>query len=462
MSRNSLRVRLLIGAVGFIVTALVISAFGLALLFERHVLRWVDGELNGHIEQLIAGLDTTGDETVFVKAQPRDSRFLRPLSGLYWEVAVDPTGPVLRSRSLWDFEIALPKESMIDDTLHHHKVVGPNGSQLYLLQRRIELPERMGRKQARVAVALDMQEVRAAVWTFTAALVPFLLLIGGLLALATWAQVRVGLRPLETVRDRLAAIGSGQARRLEAGFPDEVQPLAAEIDALLDERERQVETARLRAADLAHGLKTPLQVLAGEAERLADKGEAASASTIVEVATVMQRHVDRELARARLASHSSRSAVVSDVRSVADSVVRVMQRTPHGARLHWELDCPEGIYVRIDSSDLAEALGNLVENASRYAKTCIQVSAARSDGHVLVSVKDDGPGIPVDRQDAVLRRGVRLDTGGGAGLGLGIVSDIAAFWGAILSFKTESSSAGPGMFCVQLLIPAALPPQMHD
>ena len=123
-----------------------------------------------------------------------------------------------------------------------------------------------------MAVALDAGELRAAVWRFTGALTPFLILVGALLVAAAWIQVNVGLRPLGAMRNALVAIRTGARRRLGAGYPDEVQPLAREIDTLLDARDAQLEKARARAADLAHGLKTPLQVLSGEAERLKARG----------------------------------------------------------------------------------------------------------------------------------------------------------------------------------------------
>ncbi|MGV1015546.1 MAG: sensor histidine kinase, partial [Methyloceanibacter sp.] len=266
MSLGSLRLRLLLAAASFILAAIVLSGIGLTILFERHVERWIDGELGTHLDQLVAGLDTGAGGELVVARPPVDPRFERPLSGLYWEVAVEPGGPVLRSRSLWDYEIALPPEQAVDDAVHHHRVDGPSGQTLYLLQRRVELPARLGAKMVRAAVGLDTAEVRAAVWRFATALTPFLLLLGVLLTLAAWAQVAVGLKPLKAMRQKLEAIGVGERRRLGTGFPDEVQPLASEIDSLLDQRDGQIDKARARAADLAHALKTPLQVLHGDAE----------------------------------------------------------------------------------------------------------------------------------------------------------------------------------------------------
>ena len=433
MSLGSLRLRLLVGAAAFVLAALALSALGLTALFERHVTRWLDGELSNHLEQLIAGIDKGMNGELRVARPPADPRFQNALSGLYWQVDVEPSGPVLRSRSLWDFEMALPAESSTDDDMHHYRLTGPGEQTLYVIQRRIELPTRLGGEAARVAVAIDEAYFGAAVRRFTGALLPFLGLLTLLLTAAAWAQVTIGLRPLATVRRKLAAIGSGDKRRLGNDFPDEVKPLAEEIDALLDERERQITKARDRAADLAHGLKTPLQVLSAEAERLNARGETEIANVIEEICTTMRRHVERELTRAR--SGANHGSAATEIATVAQRVVRVMERTPEGKRITWNVDMPPGIKARIDPEDLTEALGNLTENAARHARSAVTIRARPENGAVVISVLDDGPGIPPSRANEVLRRGGRLDASGSAGLGLAIVGDIADAWGGTLSVE---------------------------
>lgn len=450
MKRASLRLRLLVAAGVFSLTAMVVAALGLSWLFERHVSQWADAELTAHMDRLIAGIDRGADGKLAVVRPPGDARFEAPLSGLYWEAMIEPSGLVFRSRSLWDFQIALPAEPSVADSLQHYRVRGPGDSELYLVQKHVQLPPRLGSEDARVAVALDAAQLSAAVWNFAKALVPFLFLLAALLTLAAWAQVSVGLKPLTAIRDKLVAVGTGRATRLGQGLPTEVQPLADEMDALLAARERQIEKARGRAADLAHGLKTPLQVLAGDIKRLAERGEGEIALELEKVSATMQRHVDRELSRARMAAADVNAT--AHVASIAASVVRVVRRTPKGERLDWDVEVASDLKVHIDAADLAEALGNLVENGARHATSRVSVQAVGSPGKVAIVVNDDGPGIPDALREDVLRRGRRLDSSSaGTGLGLAIVTDIAETWSGTLAFA-DNPGAG---FDVTLTLPRA-------
>lgn len=451
MRTHSLRNRLLLAAVGFIAVAIAIAAFGLSALFERHVKTWIDSELDGHMTQLIAGLDRSVDGQLSVVAPPSDPRFERPMSGLYWQVSLDGTANDIRSRSLWDFVIALPADPGIDAQTHHHSVTGPDGQHLYLVQRHIELAPRLARQRARFAIAIDEAQINNATWRFAGALAPLLGLLGALLIAAAWVQVSVGLKPLTSISARIASIRSGSQRRLGGEFPDEVRPLAHEIDTLLDARDQQVARARTSAADLAHGLKTPLQVILGGISRLKRSGETAISGDLESAALMMQRHVERQLSRARMQTINLSSS--ADVGAVAQQVVGVLQRTPSGARIDWSIGILPRTFVRMHADDLAEALGGLAENAARHTKTRVSLSATRDAHKIKVGVTDDGPGIPADKIDEALRRGGRLDMAGpGTGLGLAIVSDIAEAWGAELTFARTDDS-----FTVALTIDAAAP-----
>jgi len=435
MLAGSLRVRLFVAGAVAVVAAIVAAAFALGVLFERHVERRVEAELRTHLDQLTAAVEFDAEGAPLLTASPADPRFRQPLSGLYWQISVDEGAALLRSRSLWDNTLALPADTPVDSAIRRHVLADLAGGDLLVLERRVALAAR----SLRAAVAVDRSEIEAARRAFMADLAPYLLVLAGLLLLASALQIQIGLRPLGAVRARLAEIRSGRRARLEAGFPHEVQPLADEIDALLEARERQVNQARARAGDLAHGLRTPLQVLAGDAERLRQQGQLEIAGEIDRLATAMRRHVERELARARVAAGDARAE--AGVLQVVERVTDVVARSPAGGRLAWDLEIPPDATARIDPDDLAEALGNLVDNAARHAERRVRIHSVCAGDALELAVVDDGPGIPPAARQAALARGGRLDERGGAGLGLAIVGDIVAAWGGSLAL----ADAGPGL-----------------
>lgn len=450
MRGGSLRLRLLLAGLVSLMVALGAALLGLAWLFERHAERQLVAELSAVIDSIAGRLDRTEDGVWSVAPPPNDPRYEQPLSGLYWQVSGADGQPLLRSRSLWDEALPLPDDDLPEGARHEHRIAGPGGRTLLAVEQRVVLPPRLGAAAIRVIAARDVEELARARRGFTRDLVPFLVLIGLLLLAAQAAQLAVGLSPLKEVRRRLAAIRSGRADRMGAGFPDEIRPLAEEVDALLEQRARAVAAAEARAADLAHGLKTPLQLLFGEAGRLAAAGQAESAALLTEAGTAMHRHVERELLRARSSARQGEGRAL--VLPVAERLLRVLRRTPDGERLDWQLDIPADLAAAIHPDDLAEALGALAENAARFAAQAVRLSARRHGAGVRIEVRDDGPGIAPADHAAALRRGGRLDEGGtGSGLGLAIAREIAEAWGGGL----ELGPTGPGAMTVALVLPAA-------
>ncbi|MBD8893549.1 sensor histidine kinase [Roseibium litorale] len=435
MKGRSLRLRLLLAGAVSTVLALALSAAGLTLLFSRHVEQREEAELFILLDQLAGNVDwdpATGALTL--ARPPSDPRFDTPLSGRYWQV--EAGGKTLRSRSLWDGVMPMPEDSLNDGALHRHTGKGPAGEDLLILERGITLPARMGSAEAEVAAAVSLADVQAASQEFAISLMPYLALLTLFLTGAAYVQVTVGLSPLRRIRTALQAIHSSPSERLGDDFPAEIQPIASEVDALLAAREEQIGKARARAADLAHGLKTPLQVLSGDVARLRALGQEEVAHDLETLADGMRRHVDRELARARMAAASNTAR--ADVKEAALKVVSVIQRTPQGKALSWTTELPDALLAAIDPDDLSEILGNLIENASRHAGTRIKVSAAHSSDRIALSIEDDGPGIAPGKLDQILRRGGRLDeTPGGTGLGLAIVQDILDAWDGSLDITSS-------------------------
>lgn len=442
----SLRLRLTLAGAFAVVLALGLAAAGLSALFATHVERRAVAELSVQLDQVLAGL-AQGAQGLTLARPPADPRFVEPYGGLYWQVKTGDT--LLRSRSLWDVALTLPPDQLADGQVHVHRLPGPRGAEVMVLERSVTLPARLGGGTARTAVAMETAELKAARRAFMGDLAPYLALLAVVLIGAGWLQVAIGLRPLRAVGAQVSALRSGRATRIGTDWPKEVRPLAAEIDAALDARADETQRARARAADLAHGLKTPLQALMGEAERLRAAGMEDAARGIEDVARAMRNAVDRELARARTAARAANAH--AEVAEVAARIVSVLRRTPDGAHLDWGMDIPSGLAAAVDAADLAEALGALAENAARHAVTRVRITAETKDACVRVSVADDGPGIPEPLRAALTDRFARADeAGAGHGLGLSIAADIAEAAGGRLVLV----DAEPGL-AATLVLPAS-------
>jgi signal transduction histidine kinase len=256
-------------------------------------------------------------------------------------------------------------------------------------------------------------------------------------------QVRRGWSPINQLRARLTRLRDGRERRLEGEYPTEVEPLVGDLNALLDQREQSANRARATAGDLAHGLKTPLAILAQEAERAAAVGQHELAASISQQVERMRRQVEYQLARARAdASGQGASAAAVSVHASADGLARTLQRLHAGRGVTIALDDLSDVHVRVAREDLDEMLGNLLDNACKWARRQARVSAARHGEHVAIVVDDDGPGIEASLRTAVLGRGVRADeVAPGSGLGLSIVRDLAAAYGGRVTLE-ESPLGG--------------------
>ncbi|MGO4726529.1 MULTISPECIES: ATP-binding protein [unclassified Inquilinus] len=438
MTRSSLRLRLLVAAALSISAALVVAGFGLVLLFERHVERRIDAELDNDLRQLAGAIGFDAAGSLVLAQRPADPRFDQPLSGLYWQIADETTRLDLRSRSLWDTSLSLPADSPDLTTVHRHVLQGPARASLILRERRVAILQSGLQHILRIAVGIDQADVIQASHDFAGDITPSLALLGLALLAAAWVQIRIGLRPLEAVRRGVEAVHAGRQSRLPATYPDEVLPLANEINDLLDAQDRAIARSRSSAADLAHGLRTPLTVLSADARRLRERGQEDVAYEIEALVETMRRHIERAIAKARL--HPHRGAAASP-RVLVDRIVGIVRRAPRAATLAWENEVPEGLKVALDADDLAELLGNLIENAAKWAHRRVRVSATARDGSLELAVEDDGPGIPASQRTSVLRRGVRFDADRtGHGLGLAIVGDIVETYRGAL--RLDDSAMG--------------------
>nr|WP_247886392.1 sensor histidine kinase [Azospirillum brasilense] len=430
------------GAAVWIALALALAGLVLSGLFRDHVARRFEAELTNHLDQLAALTELGADGAPVLRQPLSDPRFRRPLSGLYWQVGPGDA-PALRSRSLWDEALALPPDEVADGDIHRHSVVGPAGRQLSVLERAVTLPN--GTAPLRMAVAQDEAELRAVVADFNRVLWLSLGALALALIAAAVVQVSVGLRPLVRLRAELAAVRAGRKKRFGGDSPREVQPLLDDLNALLDHSEEVVVRARLQAGNLAHALKTNLAVLANEAE-----GEAA-ARRVAE----MRRHIDHHMARARAAAARGLPGVATPVADSAGALARVLEKLQGGGRVTVAVRVPREHVFAGERADLDEMLGNLLDNAMKWAGSRVEVASRLEAGGMLAGVVgDDGPGLPANRRDAVLAPGVRLDESTpGSGLGLAVVRDVARLYGGDLRLGDSPL----GGLRVELVLPAAPP-----
>ncbi|MCJ1899524.1 MULTISPECIES: HAMP domain-containing sensor histidine kinase [Paracoccus] len=444
---RSIRWRLVLAGGLAIALALALSGMGLAVLFERHVERVAVADLQARALALAAMVQPEAETGARLRAPPDDPLYDQPFSGHYWQVMLG--SELRRSRSLWDYTLPSDQPAPAPGETAVRTLPGPRGEPLLAVEQSLVA----GRKAVplRIILASDRDELALARRGFLGDLLPYLGLLGAMLLLASWVQITVGLRPLRQVGARVAALVSGGRPRIGQDLPTEVIPLATQIDELLDARDRELGRARHRAANLAHGLKTPLQALLGDAAELEARGEVEIARNIETVAQEMRRHVDRELARARL--QSGRDAQSAEPGRIATRLIGVLRRTPLGAGIDWRLSAPPGLAARIGPDELTEALGALLENAMRHARGMVRISARRKDGRILIAILDDGPGVPEAELERLTQRGLSLDPSGeGQGIGLAVVADIVDAAQGELRLR----NAHPG-FLAELHLEAAPP-----
>lgn len=458
MRLNSLALRLFFSATTWTVVFLVVTGVVLSSLYRSTVERAFDRRLGVYQRSLVADVATPEENGEQFPQSLVEPLFNLPLSGWYWQVTrLDAPVPDVRSsRSLWDG--SLPHLADLGVTTapggtRAGYAEGPEGQQLRIIERTIDIGEQ---GKFLVAVAGDAAEIEEETHNFDGALIMTFSLLGIVLLLITTFQVRFGLAPLKRISEGLAAIRSGRAERLEGGFPVEIAPLARETNALIDANREIVVRARTHVGNLAHALKTPISVMMNEAT--ANGGEP-FALKVREQTEIMRDQVARHLERARLAARVAVVGTVTEVRPVVAALTRTMEKIHHSRRIAIDIDAPEDARFRGEQPDLEEMVGNLVDNACKWAQSRVAVevfsekpSAADERRFVHIVVDDDGPGLSPSQREQVARRGRRLDeTKPGSGLGLSIVVELAALYGGGLTLGT----APIGGLRAELVLPGA-------
>jgi signal transduction histidine kinase len=434
--RGSLRFRLLLGTLFWIAASILVSGWGLTKLFHQHVRMQFHAELKTHLDQLTAQLVLNGAGQPVLTIPLSDPRLNKPLSGLYWQIDrltgadFQAAAAVLRSRSLWDQVLNIPGDAPSSGEIHQHRVNGPNGVMLGMVERSVTIDG----LPLRVIVAADESLLLEPVTHFSGQLWLALGVLGSGLALAALVQVFVGLAPLRSLHASLSRVRKGETQQMEGSFPSEIAPLVSEFNSVLAQNAEVVERARTQAGNLAHALKTPLSVLANAAHASARNNDEL-ASLVAAQVELARKQVDYHLARAQAAASVRLPGVRTPVQPVIEGLVRVMRRIYAGRNLEWAINPPSSsLAFRGEEQDLQEMLGNLLDNACKWANAYINIQVGSGQGRLVITIDDDGKGIPADQRDAVLCRGIRADQQvPGSGLGLSIVGDLARMYGGQLA-----------------------------
>jgi signal transduction histidine kinase len=455
IGRGSLAFRLFAGAATVAVLLLLVGALALTTLYRQSVLGTLDDRLTGTVSALLAAADTDEDGAIELARRPSDPAFGRVFSGRYWQIIdIDETGNddvLMVSRSLWDETLYLPQtviDAVIADPATHQVLSGkgPESEPLRFVVQGVLLP---GRDSLIIAVAgEDRRPADTDVLNFGITSGTMFLVFAAVIAAGVYFQVRVGLAPVLRMRDGVVDIREGRVEHVEGEFPTELQPLADELNAMLDHSRELVERSRTHVGNLAHALKTPLAVLTNEAR----EDDSTLSKLVARQSDIMAKQVDHHLRRARAAAHAKAVGARTEVEPLVGDLARTLMRINQRRGINIETETEAGLFFRGERQDLEEMIGNLMDNACKWSGGEVRVTARSAEDKTLnIVIEDDGPGLDADGCTKALERGVRLDEQApGTGLGLAIVADLAKAYDGDIELS-RSDMAG---LLVKLSLPA--------
>jgi signal transduction histidine kinase len=445
VASHSLAGRLLFGAAFIMLVGVGAGAVALPAFFENALVRRFDGDLREHLDALIFVISDDGEGGLSLTEPMAGKQFNSHLSGWYWQIT-HRGDLVIGSDSLTEY-IIRAEIGPDRDRDHYYDLVGPRGEPIRALTRTYGFGE--PKKDYVFTITGNRTDLETAIGEFKTIVVVALSALGLVLLAIVFLQVRYGLRPLRRIPVALAAIRTGQSDRLTGSFSVEVQPLAHEINALLDHNAQVIERARTHVGNLAHALKTPLAVLQNEAAAM--QGELAG--VVRSQADIMREQVEHHLSRARTAARAGIIGARTSVMPILEALARMLEKIYRERNIEISLRGPEAIAFRGEKQDIEEMLGNLMDNACKWAKRRVSAEVGAGAGGTLrIEIGDDGPGVPASQRRAALKRGIRLDEKApGSGLGLSIVTDTAEIYGG--TFEIGDSPLG-GMAAI-LTLPMA-------
>ncbi len=430
----SLVTRLVRSAVLWIVPVLAVVTIALTWFYRQSTYKLFDDPLENAITDLIAAVETndnTGSD-LFLTREPIDPRYQRALSGRYWMIGryqADGTLlPVQASRSLSGETLNLPiavRKAIDNKSQSEFRTTaeGPDADEpLRVLARSVILPN--GDPVIMLAGA-DIRDAQRDVRRFAAIAGGLMLLLSAGLVFAVFWQVRLGLKPIFALREKVVDVREGKANRVDGTYPSEIAPLAGELNSLIDHNRDIVERARTHVANLAHGLKTPIAVLQNEAE----SSRSGLSDIVLRQTKTMKHQVDHHLERARAAARGQVIGVSTPIDDTVTPLARTLERIYRDKDIDFDIQIAPGLMFRGEKRDLEEMVGNLLDNACKWTKARVLVTAEPLEGdesQLTLRVEDDGPGLEKDQYEEALKRGARLDEATpGTGFGLPIVDDLA-------------------------------------
>ena len=445
---NSLAVRLFFSATVWIILTLLSAGLLLSDLNKQNNLEAFDDRLNLLVETLIGGSKVDSSEGITVVTSIGDPRFFQPYSGWYWQINKG-SKTLSRSRSMWDQVFTLDKR-LIGGRTQFIDSVGNNQEQvieqknLYIVEREISFPGIT--EPITFILSGDTFEYKENIKNFDNTLSAILIFLGVGLMIAVFLQVRFGLLPLNKIKDALFKIRNGDKKKLEAKYPLEVQPLATEINDLLEHNEKIVERARTHVGNLAHVLKTPLAVITNEI----DKDNKLLGNQII----LMKKHIDRYLKKAHLESVGKNVKSKIAFLEFINKMVLIFQKLyPHK-----KIELKKGFnefFIYGSLEDMEELIGNLIENACKWGREKVKIKFENyGKNEVKILIEDDGPGLEKEQKNKVFTRGFRVDEQTpGSGLGLNIVKDIVEIYKGKIWLEKSSSLGG---LKVNIILPVSL------
>lgn len=456
MQTNSLSFRLIASSALVALVLLASAGFLLNGLFQQALERNFDSRLRATLDGILANVELGTDGKPKLQGSISDNRFNLPLSGWYWQIGESGGKDAdLASGSLLEQRLEIPTAELKirdKDGIASFSARDGQGQHLRVIEQELKL---FGSAQDySFLVAGNFDELSAEVDAFRRALLTVLGLLGAGLLAAILAQVKFGLKPLVDMQHSLNDIRSGKTELLHDDFPQEIQPVADELNLLVQSNFEIIDRARMQVGNLAHALKTPISVLTNEAR----DSKSPLAEKVKEQIDVMRNQVNLYLDRARRAARAQTIGSATEVEPVLQSLARTLQRINQDRGLKIEVQAPPNLQFRGERQDLEEMIGNVMDNACKWAKSKIIVHAALAPAAqdagrawLTIRVDDDGPGIAAESRSEALKRGQRLDESKpGSGLGMSIITETASMYNG----KIELADADLGGLRFSLLLPA--------